>query len=184
MFWLCGPYVLLWWRKATIDEWVGLYFNKTWFGKPLCGLDWCMDPSLPTTHFSVVHTLNRCVLFRKRAHTSVSKSLSTCFKWVRYFFKWHYQWHRRIFLCVCTYVHTDLTSFYFNIFRHSHINRTSAQSSSSKLSSKNNNISVVLLILPLLYLAWSLGFIDSSSSATSENSNFKWTWVSCQGVKL
>lgn len=145
-----------------------------------------MDPSLPATSFSVVHTLNRCVLFRKRgSHEHKQVSLYS-FQMNEIFFQMTLSIDTEGCVCVCVYICTHwLNTLLFNIFRHSHINRISAQSSSSKLSSKNNNIGVVLLIWPLLYLAWSLtGFINSSSSTTSENDNFKWTRVSCQAMKL
>lgn len=146
--------------RQHIDEWAQLHFNKTWFTKTSCGLDWLKDPSLSTAGLDVIHSsMNRCVLFWKVGsceHEQVS--LYSC-QMNKIFFQMTHIFNlaRGVCICLCvwTYVHTDLThQFDFNIFRHSFHSRISVQSSSSRFGLKNNI--GVLLILPFLHLAWSL----------------------------
>lgn len=79
---------------------------------------------------------------------SMNKSLSTYFKRIRYFFKWHTFSIDMECVCICTQTYLNSILTFLDT---GHIRRISAQSSSNRLSLKNNNIGVVLLILPLLH---------------------------------
>lgn len=93
------------WKQPQMSE-SGCISIKLDLQKQIMDWVWCMDLSLPTTSFNVVHTLNRCVLFWKRG-SHERKQVSLYLLQMNEIFFWmalSIDMERR--LCVCVYMYT------------------------------------------------------------------------------